>query len=150
VREGLAREFVRRVQDLRKQAELDIADRIASASTGTAPRACWRPRLKLPVTCQMEGIFSHFANADAADLTSARIQLERFKEVLRFYERHSLPPRLCATLPIRPASLQLPDSYFDLVRPGILLYGVYPSPRWSKPSPCARPWRGKVTWSISR
>lgn len=76
---------------------------------------------------QIEGIFSHFANADAPDLTHARLQLERFNEVLYFYERHSLPA------PIRhiansAAILQLPDSYFDLVRPGILLYGVYPSP----------------------
>ena len=76
---------------------------------------------------QIEGIFSHFANADAADLTHAHLQLERFNDVLRFYERRSLPT------PIRhmansAAILQLPDSYFDLARPGILLYGVYPSP----------------------
>lgn len=75
---------------------------------------------------QIEGIFSHFANADAAELTHAHLQLERFQEVLRFYERHSLPA------PIRhmansAAILQLPESYFDMVRPGILLYGVYPS-----------------------
>ena len=39
----------------------------------------------------VEGIFTHFANADAADLTHARLQLQRFEEVLRFYERRSLP-----------------------------------------------------------
>jgi alanine racemase len=76
---------------------------------------------------EVEGIYSHFANADAGDLTSARLQIERFQEVLRFYERRSLPP------PIRHmansgAVLQLPDSYLDMVRPGILFYGVYPSP----------------------
>jgi alanine racemase len=75
---------------------------------------------------EVEGIFSHFANADAADLTSAKLQVERFSEVLRFYEKRSLP------LPQRHmansgAILQLPESWFDLVRPGILLYGVYPS-----------------------
>ncbi len=75
---------------------------------------------------QVEGIYSHFANADAVDLTHARLQLERFNEVLRFYEKHSLP------VPIRHIAnsggiLQLPESHFDLVRPGILLYGVYPS-----------------------
>ena len=75
---------------------------------------------------RVEGIFSHFANADAADLTSARLQLERFHEVLRFYERRSLP------LPLRhmansAAILQLPEATFDMVRPGIMLYGVYPS-----------------------
>jgi alanine racemase len=75
----------------------------------------------------VEGIFSHFANADARDLTHARLQLERFNEVLRFYERRSLP------MPMRhiansAAVLQLPESCLDMVRPGILLYGVYPSP----------------------
>lgn len=76
---------------------------------------------------EVEGIFSHFANADSSDLSHARLQLERFDEVLRFYERRSLP------MPMRhiansAAVLQLPESYLDLVRPGIMLYGVYPSP----------------------
>ena len=75
---------------------------------------------------EVEGIFSHFANADGADLAHANLQLERFNEVLRFYEKRSLP------MPIRHMAnsgsiLQLPDSYFDMVRPGILFYGVYPS-----------------------
>jgi alanine racemase len=75
---------------------------------------------------EVEGIYSHFANADAADLTHARLQLERFNEVLDFYEKHSLPT------PIRHIAnsggiLQLPESHYDMVRPGILLYGVYPS-----------------------
>jgi len=76
---------------------------------------------------EVEGIFSHFANADTPDLTHARLQLERFNEVLRFYEKHELP------MPIRhmansAAILQLPESYLDMVRPGIMLYGVYPAP----------------------
>lgn len=75
---------------------------------------------------EVEGIFSHFANADAAELTSAKLQLERFEEVLTFYEKRSLP------MPLRHmansgAILQLPESWMDVVRPGILLYGVYPS-----------------------
>jgi alanine racemase len=74
----------------------------------------------------VEGVFTHFANADEPDLAHARLQLERFGEVLRFYERHSLPR------PLRHAAnsgaiLQLPESYFDLVRPGVLFYGISPS-----------------------
>ncbi len=74
---------------------------------------------------EVEGIFSHFANADAPDLSHARLQLERFGEVLQFYDRHSLP------MPIRhmansAAILQLPDSYFDMVRPGLMFYGISP------------------------
>lgn len=75
---------------------------------------------------EVEGIFTHFANADALDLTHARLQLERFHEVLRFYERRSLAP------PLRHAAnsgaiLQLPESTFDMVRPGILLFGSSPA-----------------------
>ena len=96
---------------------------------------------------EVEGICSHFANADSADLTHARLQLERFNEVLRFYEKHNLP------MPLRHmansgAILQLPDSYFDMVRPGILIYGVYPSleaPRRLEVLP-ALTWKSRVVY----
>jgi alanine racemase len=76
---------------------------------------------------EVEGIFTHFANADSPDLTHARLQLERFQEVLRFYERRSLP------MPLRHiansgAILQFPESHLDIVRPGILLFGSSPAP----------------------
>jgi alanine racemase len=75
---------------------------------------------------EVEGIYSHFANADATDLSHARLQLERFCEVLHFYDRHSLP------MPMRHMAnsagiLALPESHLDMVRPGIMLYGIYPS-----------------------
>src|SRR3990170_55331 len=96
---------------------------------------------------QVEGIFSHFANADAADLSSAKLQIERFEEVLRFYEKRSLP------LPVRHmansgAILQLPEAWFDLVRPGIMLYGVYPSgeARRSVELKAALTWRSRVVY----
>ncbi|HEY3068384.1 MAG TPA: alanine racemase [Methylomirabilota bacterium] len=74
----------------------------------------------------VEGIYSHFANADAADLGSARLQLARFLEVLQWYDKHGVaaPVRHIAN---SGAILQLRESHLDLVRPGILLYGVYPS-----------------------
>jgi alanine racemase len=74
----------------------------------------------------VEGIYSHFATADARDLGSARLQLSRFLDVLAWYEEQGMRP------PVRHmansgAILQLPQSHLDMVRPGILLYGVYPS-----------------------
>ncbi len=79
----------------------------------------------------VEGVFTHFANADEADLTHARLQLERFHEVLRFYEDRSVPT------PLRHAAnsgaiVQMPESHLDLVRPGILFYGASPSPAVDK------------------
>jgi len=75
---------------------------------------------------EVEGIFTHFANADSPDLTHARLQLERFHEVLRFYERRSLPTPL-RHVANSGAILQMPDSYLDIVRPGIMLFGSSPA-----------------------
>ncbi len=74
----------------------------------------------------VDGVFSHFATSDEADLSFARTQLDRFLEVLEWYARNDLPT------PTRHIAnsggiLQLPASHLDLVRPGILTYGVYPS-----------------------
>ncbi|MGD0877267.1 MAG: alanine racemase [Anaerolineales bacterium] len=96
---------------------------------------------------EVEGIFSHFANSDAVELSHARLQLERFQEVLRFYERNSLP------VPIRhmansAAILQLKESHLDMVRPGIMLYGVYPGKevrRTVKVQP-ALAWKSRVVY----
>jgi alanine racemase len=92
----------------------------------------------------VEGVFTHFAGADEPELGQARLQLERFLEVLSFYERHSLP------MPLRHAAnsgaiLQLPESHLDLVRPGILLYGS--SPSHELPLPSTLPVQQALRWS---
>ncbi|HHO51858.1 MAG TPA: alanine racemase [Deltaproteobacteria bacterium] len=87
------------------------------------------------------GIFSHLSTSDEADTSLTRLQLERFCEVLRFYEARSLP------CPVRHlansgAVLQHPDTWFDLVRPGILTYGVLPSDQ----VPVTVPVQPALTW----
>src|SRR5438477_7404159 len=55
------------------------------------------PLLEASLKCRharVEGIFTHFANADGRDLAHARLQLERLQDVLRFYEARSLPTPL--------------------------------------------------------
>jgi alanine racemase len=76
---------------------------------------------------EFEGFYSHFANADLPDLSDARNQLERFQQVLSFYEKRSLPAPPIRHMANSPAILQLPEANFDMVRPGLVLYGVYPS-----------------------
>ena len=75
--------------------------------------------------CEVEGIYTHFANADAEDLSHARLQLERFLEALRFYERRSLP------VPARhvansAALLRMPEARLDIstLKPGDVLEGL--------------------------
>jgi alanine racemase len=67
--------------------------------------------------------------------------------VLRFYEKRSLPPPL-RHIANSGAILQLPDSHFDMVRPGILLYGVYPSGE-APPTVAVKPvlsWKSRVVY----
>ena len=75
---------------------------------------------------ELEGIYTHLANAEEPDLLHARLQLERFQEVLRIYEKRSEPHPPLRHMANSAAILQFPESYFDLVRPGLMLYGVYP------------------------
>lgn len=97
--------------------------------------------------CQVEGIFSHFANSDSADLTSAYTQLQRFNDVLSFYAQRGLPAPL-RHMANSGAILQMPESYLDMVRPGIMLYGVYPTAeaRRSVPVRPALAWKSRVVY----
>ena len=76
---------------------------------------------------ELEGIFTHFASADAEDLSYARLQLERFQNVLQVIEAEGLRPQLVHAANSA-ATLSLPEARFDMVRPGIALYGLEPSP----------------------
>ena len=73
------------------------------------------------------GVFSHFANSDGADFRFARVQLQRFNAALEYFPQHGLPMP-CRHIANSGAVLQMPEAYLDMVRPGILPYGVYPSP----------------------
>ncbi|MFO7888833.1 MAG: alanine racemase [bacterium] len=97
---------------------------------------------------KVEGIFSHFANADSSDLHHTRLQLERFQEVLSFYEKLSVKPPELKHMANSGAILQVPESYFNMVRPGVLLYGVYPSQKVTK-SVRVKPalqWKSRVVY----
>jgi len=97
---------------------------------------------------EVEGIFSHFANADSSDLHHTRLQLERFEEVLFIYEKASVKPPEQKHIANSGAILQVPESYFNMVRPGILLYGVYPSQQVKKTIEVkpALEWKSKVVY----
>ena len=75
---------------------------------------------------EIEGMFTHFAKADEKDKTFTRIQYERFKWVSDKLEEKDI------NLKIKHVSnsasiIDLPEYNLDLVRPGIILYGFYPS-----------------------
>ncbi len=75
---------------------------------------------------EIEGIYSHFANADTKDKTHAKQQLTLFKKLTD--ELNTLPGRKpILHIANSAAIMEIPESHFDMVRPGIILYGLYPS-----------------------
>ncbi|MGB9774587.1 MAG: alanine racemase [Bacteroidota bacterium] len=72
------------------------------------------------------GVFSHFASADERDKQYAKLQLQRFADVLDSLRNSHLEiPEI--HIANSAAILDIPESFFTMVRPGIMLYGYYPS-----------------------
>jgi alanine racemase len=75
---------------------------------------------------ELEGIFTHFAASDSADRSYADRQLSLFRDVVAELRRHGLEFAVRHTANSA-AVIAIPESHFDLVRPGIALYGLRPS-----------------------
>lgn len=76
---------------------------------------------------ELEGMFTHFARADAEDLSHAYLQLTRFQTILRLIEEQGIKPPLIHAANSA-ATIAMPEARFNMVRPGIALYGLQPSP----------------------
>ncbi len=81
--------------------------------------ACRLPHL------DTEGVFTHFAAADSADETFVRRQFALFQDALRRLGERGIvfAVRHCCN---SAATLRFPEMHLDMVRPGIVLYGVAP------------------------
>ena len=75
---------------------------------------------------EVKGIYSHFATADEADKSFSRVQLHRFESVLEGVRKAGIEIPL-VHIANTGAVLDIQNSYYGMVRPGLLLYGVYPS-----------------------
>ena len=87
--------------------------------------------------CEVAGVYSHLACADDPASPMTALQLERLLEACAHFDRLGVP------MPVRHLAnsggvLHFPDTWLDMVRPGILLYGVLPDPA-SMPSVAVRP-----------
>jgi alanine racemase len=75
---------------------------------------------------KIKGLFSHFATADERNKTYAEQQLAHYNNIYEKLKQAGLdiPVRTFAN---SAAIMEIPDAHFDMVRPGIVLYGCYPS-----------------------
>jgi alanine racemase len=78
------------------------------------------------------GVFSHFAYADAPQHPTVRAQQARFEEIVDELEQAGLRPQL-RHLANSAATLTNPSAAYDLVRPGLAVYGLSPVPDLGPP-----------------
>ncbi len=113
------------------QTRLPVQLKIDTGMERTGVRAAEaRPLLEAVARSRwvdVRGLYSHFACSDDPEHPMNRLQLEAFEAVSRVWEQLGQP------LPMRHMAnsggvLHFPDAHFDCVRPGLLLYGVYPDP----------------------
>ncbi|WP_392544593.1 alanine racemase [Oryzobacter sp. 24SJ04S-52] len=82
---------------------------------------------------EVTGVWSHFAYADAPQHPTVRAQQERFVEAAAELERAGVRPGL-RHLANSAATLTNPSAHFDLVRPGVAVYGLSPVPDLGSPA----------------
>jgi alanine racemase len=75
---------------------------------------------------ELEGLMTHFAQSDELDKGFANLQFSRFNEVAQALAQKGVSVKLRHTCNSG-GFLDLPDYHLDMVRVGILLYGVFPS-----------------------
>lgn len=80
---------------------------------------------------EIKGIYTHFATSDEFDKKFANEQLYRFKQALKAIKNRNIHIQLIHAANSG-AILDMPDSYFNMVRPGIMMYGYYPSSETSE------------------
>jgi len=78
-------------------------------------------------TVRFRGLFSHLAHADDPRHRMIDIQRDRFLDAIALAKAQGLEPEL-AHLANSAATLTRPDLAFDMVRPGIAVYGLTPTP----------------------
>ena len=74
----------------------------------------------------IDGTYTHFATSDEKNKSFANLQLKRFQQILDELKQKKINYGL-AHAANSGAILDMPKTYFDMVRPGVSLYGNYPS-----------------------
>ena len=105
----------------------------------------WLPKIKKLRALKIEGVFSHFSHAESVEGSYTRQQLQTFQSIVERLRAEGISPSL-VHLANSAATITLPQAYFDMVRPGLMLYGIYPSPAMASQI-CLKPvlsWKTRI------
>ncbi len=94
---------------------------------GPCPKEALKTILKIEnlTNIKMEGLFSHFPTADLLD-DFTNLQIKKFKDFIRTLKEKKINPAY-KHLANSSGAIAFNDPFFNLIRPGIILYGTYPS-----------------------
>ena len=84
-------------------------------------------KLKKLHNIEIIGLFTHFSTADESNKDYTFYQFKLFKEVKDLFSSLYHPSAFCSHTANSGAILDLPETWLDMVRPGCILYGLYPS-----------------------
>lgn len=122
--EALSREAVRRKSVARVHLKVDTG----MSRIGVRPELAGElaKQISMLPGIELEGMFSHFALSDSRDKSYAKEQLHRFQLAIAKVEEKGVQ------IPIKhlansAAILEMPETHFDMVRAGVILYGLWPS-----------------------
>ncbi|CAM5372713.1 Alanine racemase OS=Streptomyces glaucescens OX=1907 GN=alr PE=3 SV=1 [Streptomyces glaucescens] len=122
-----------------RQARVQLKADTGLGRNGCPPGRDWEELVGAALRAEREGLvritglWSHFACADEPGHPSIAAQLTLFRQMLVYAEGQGVRPEV-RHIANSPATLTLPETHFDLVRPGIALYGVSPSPELGTPA----------------
>ncbi len=80
---------------------------------------------------QVVGVYSHLSSADEDDVTFTNEQIKAFSQIKKDIQTHFPEQNIYFHLANSAAIMRFPESYFDYVRPGVMLYGNPPSPAFN-------------------
>lgn len=87
----------------------------------------WLPEMGKLKALKLEGVFSHFSETEGVERNYTQSQLELFQQVLRRLRAAGYNPPLIH-MAKSAGVIAFPSSHFTMVRPGLMLYGIHPSP----------------------
>jgi alanine racemase len=133
------RELVAAAREAGLPARVQLKADTGLGRSGCQPGEDWAELVAEALRAQSEGLlritglWSHFACADEPGHPSIAAQLTLFREMLAYAEGQGVRPEV-RHIANSPATLTLPESHFDLVRAGIAVYGISPSPELGAPA----------------
>lgn len=129
-----AEAVIQAAKSRRAKVHLKVDTGMGRLGEGTRGTLATAQLLDRAPTIDLEGLWTHFACADEPDRSYTERQLARFQDAVSELERHGIqvPLKHAAN---SAATVAYPETHFDLVRPGIALYGYHSSPHSAQFAP---------------